>query len=149
MFTTYRLYIYGAVALAVLSALAYTAFECNAARSQLAATKLELSELRRDAAERLAKANAETALAQQRATELQQKASNEYQKKLADLRAAYAARLRDSQAPARSPDVPRLPDPAHGVDGPAADSGLASACAETTLQLTELQRWIRDALKTR
>lgn len=77
--------------------------------------------------------------------------SNEYQTRLADLRRRYdALRVQQRPAPVRlssasgsgTAPVPRVPDSTGGPD--AAPEVDPFACEANTLQLEELQRWIRD-----
>lgn len=80
-----------------------------------------------------------------------QEVSNEYQARLADLRRRYdALRLRAGAAkvglgnPGRggTAPVPVLPDAAGGPDAAAAPDPFA--CEANSLQLDELQHWLRD-----
>jgi len=70
----------------------------------------------------------------------------DYQTRLADLRRDYERRLRDKDGagslPATAATTSRVDDPA--VDTRSLErSALLERCAETTLQLEELQAWIR------
>lgn len=147
MFEQFKLYIVGAALLALVGGAAWLIHERNSAQREVAALKLQITELQRDAETKLAAANAAALAASKKATALQLKASNEYQSNLALLRAAYAARVRavDPEAPVGPGSLPGLSVPAGRPDVPAADAGLAARCAETTLQLTSLQDWINRA----
>lgn len=148
MFLAYRLYLYGAIALALVASFGVLGYKLHSAQADLATAKLEVVELHRTHAERQALANAATVMANQQSAALQRKASDEYQTKLAALRATYAASVRViANTPSLDPHVPGLPESAGGPDGPACDPGLASRAAEVTLQLVELQAWIRANLK--
>ena len=69
--------------------------------------------------------------------------SNDYAKKLADLRSYYSKRLRNATRP-RSSQVPSVPQSPLPVDATPAYVELAGACAETTQQLISLQEWVRE-----
>jgi len=70
----------------------------------------------------------------------------DYQTRLADLRRDYERRMRDKDG---TGSMPTTADAASRADHPAVDtrslerSALLERCAETTLQLEELQKWIR------
>lgn len=65
--------------------------------------------------------------------------ANEYQTRLAAIKSYYTG----LRKPAGVCNMPTLPDTASGIDGGRTDD-LPGQCAETTLQLMELQRWVRD-----
>jgi hypothetical protein len=65
---------------------------------------------------------------------------NEYEARLAAVNNYYARGLHD----ARTGHVPTNADTSAGVATDTAYADLARRCAETTLQLTELQNWIRS-----
>lgn len=64
----------------------------------------------------------------------------DYKERLAAVQRRYADSLRKSSSSA----VPRTPDSPRAVDEAAANSNpyFVEKCAETTLQLVELQKWI-------
>ena len=77
------------------------------------------------------------------------KAADSYNRRIADLRAYYAARVPGGSGGGQ---VPRPADPAGGANGYTPDhlpdpAILASQCAETTLMLTSLQDWVSDVTK--
>jgi len=65
---------------------------------------------------------------------------DEYEGKLAAVHNYYAQRVQPS--PSRS-NVPAVSKPTQCTNVPAPDTGLAERCARTTLQLTELQKWVK------
>lgn len=65
---------------------------------------------------------------------------DEYKAKLALLRTYYANGVRN---PGSGP-VPSLSDPSKPFDPTASYALLAGQCAETTLMLVELQKWLRE-----
>lgn len=66
---------------------------------------------------------------------------NEYEAKMAAIRNYYAQWLRDNNASGGK--LPSIPGAPQGVDAAAAHAILVGQCAETTLQVTSLQEWIR------
>ncbi len=86
-----------------------------------------------------------TAEAIAKQTEINRQAGDDYETKLAAIRAYYARRLRDAHAAGASGgQVSALPEPAAIAHESPAYLELASACAETTQQLVSLQEWIRS-----
>lgn len=69
---------------------------------------------------------------------------NDYQNRLADLRAQYASRLSSSP---RGGQVSAPANTSNGANAATAYNELAAKCAETTLQLTELQEWVRRTVR--
>jgi len=67
---------------------------------------------------------------------------DEYEGKLAAVHNYYAQRVQ--QPSPSSSNVPAVSKPAQCANVPAPDAGLARRCAQTTLQLTELQKWVRS-----
>lgn len=65
---------------------------------------------------------------------------NEYEAKMAAVRNYYAQWVRDNAGSGKLPTIPGAPK---GVDAATANAILAGQCAETTVQLTSLQEWIR------
>jgi len=66
---------------------------------------------------------------------------NEYEAKMAAVRNYYAQWVRDNNAGGgKLSPIPGTPD---GVDAATANAILAQQCAETTVQVTSLQEWIR------
>lgn len=82
---------------------------------------------------------------------ISQEASDDYQTRLARLRADFDSRLRAEAARRAGAGgggdaVSGLPDPAGGPDGAAAPAGPAAfefACRANTIQLEGLQDWVR------
>lgn len=148
-----KLYVYAALAVALVAAFGYMKYELNSAESALSEARLETQTLRTQAATDLAAAQVE-ARAAERAHALQTKESEvDHAKRLATLRSQVAVartasppapgvRPTADQTPAPACSVPGLPVPAGELDGGPADSGLASRCAETTLQLIDLKAWV-------
>jgi hypothetical protein len=66
---------------------------------------------------------------------------DEYEGKLAAVHNYYSERM---QRDTSSSNVPAVSKPAQCVNVSAPDAGLARRCAQTTLQLTELQKWVRS-----
>ena len=66
---------------------------------------------------------------------------NEYETRLAALRAYYARRVQ--QPSAGGGNVSGVSKPSPGTDGSTSDPEFVGRCAETTAQLTALQAWIR------
>ena len=65
---------------------------------------------------------------------------NEYEAKMAAVRNYYAQWVRDNAGSGKLPTIPGAPE---GVDAATANAILAQQCAETTVQVTSLQEWIR------
>lgn len=65
---------------------------------------------------------------------------NEYEAKMAAVRNYYAQWVRDNAGSGKLPTIPGAPK---GVDAATANAILAGQCAETTVQLSSLQEWIR------
>jgi len=79
--------------------------------------------------------------------EVKEKIHEDYQKQLADLRRYYDKRLREQSSSHMSSGS----DATRGVNGSSGNSrsnrsatSLVEDCAEVTLQLQELQRWVRE-----
>jgi len=68
--------------------------------------------------------------------------ANQYEARLSAVHSYYAERVLDTGASRGS--VPPVPKPTSCPVSPAPDAGLVRRCAETTLQLTELQNWVRS-----
>jgi len=66
---------------------------------------------------------------------------SEYDARLAAIHNYYADRM---QRDTGSSNVPAVSKPAQCPNVSAPDTGLARRCAQTTLQLTELQKWVRS-----
>jgi hypothetical protein len=67
---------------------------------------------------------------------------NEYEGRLAAVHNYYADRVLDTST--SSSNVPTVSKPTVCPNVPAADTRLIRRCAETTLQLTELQKWVQS-----
>jgi len=67
---------------------------------------------------------------------------DEYEGKLAAVHNYYSERMQ--QPSPSSGNVSPVSKPAQCPNVPAPDAGLARRCAQTTLQLTELQKWVRS-----
>lgn len=67
---------------------------------------------------------------------------DEYEGKLAAVHNYYAQRVQ--QPSPSSGNVSTVSKPAQCANVPAPDAGLARRCAQTTLQLTELQKWVKN-----
>jgi len=68
--------------------------------------------------------------------------ANQYEARLSAVHSYYGERLLDTSASSGS--VPTVSKPTACPARPAPDAGLVRRCAETTLQLTELQNWVRS-----
>lgn len=68
--------------------------------------------------------------------------ANQYEARLSAVSNYYADRLLDTRASSGS--LPTVSKPAQCPNAAPADSVSARQCAETTLQLTELQNWVRS-----
>ena len=69
---------------------------------------------------------------------------NEYEARLSAVHSYYNERVLDPSP--SSSNVPTVSKPARCPNVPAPDAGLVRRCAETTLQLVQLQKWI-DGVK--
>ena len=67
---------------------------------------------------------------------------DEYEGKLAAVHNYYAQRVQ--QPSPSSGNVSTVSKPSVCPNVPAPDAGLARRCAQTTLQLTELQKWVKS-----
>jgi len=67
---------------------------------------------------------------------------NEYEGRLAAVHNYYADRVLDTST--SSSNVPTVSKPTVCPNVPVTDTGLIRRCAETTLQLTELQKWVQS-----
>jgi hypothetical protein len=67
--------------------------------------------------------------------------ANQYEARLSAVHSYYAERV---QPDSNSGNVPAFPKPAQCVNAAPANTVPAGQCAETTLQLTELQNWVRS-----
>jgi hypothetical protein len=68
--------------------------------------------------------------------------TNQYEARLSAVHSYYGDRLLDTRASSGS--VPPVSKPSICPNVSAPDTGLIRRCAETTLQLTELQNWVRS-----
>ena len=68
--------------------------------------------------------------------------TNQYEARLSAVHSYYGDRLLDTGAGRSS--VPAVPKPASCAHATPANAVSARQCAETTLQLTELQNWVRS-----
>ena len=68
--------------------------------------------------------------------------TNQYEARLSAVHSYYAERLLDTSA--NSGSVSTIPKPAQCVNAAPANTVSARQCTETTLQLTELQNWVRS-----
>jgi hypothetical protein len=68
--------------------------------------------------------------------------ANQYEARLSAVHSYYSERLLDTGA--SRGNVPAVPKPAQRVNATPANAVSARQCAETTLQLTELQNWVRS-----
>jgi hypothetical protein len=92
-------------------------------------------------AEIAALGKAQEQINEQKAKEHEFKAAaikNEYEAKLSAVHNYYANRMRDASASG----MPTISKPASGFNANTTDTVPAGQCAETTLQLIELQSWI-------
>ena len=69
---------------------------------------------------------------------------NEYEARLSAVHNYYAQRV---QPDTSSSNLPSVPKPSVCPNVPAPDTGLIRRCAQTTLQLTELQKWVQSVTK--
>ena len=67
--------------------------------------------------------------------------ANQYEARLSAVHSYYAERLLDTST--NSGSVSTVPKPTQCVNATPANAVSARQCAETTLQLTELQNWVR------
>ena len=68
--------------------------------------------------------------------------ANQYEARLSAVHSYYSERLLDTGAGRGS--VPAVPKPANCANATPANTVSARQCAETTLQLTELQNWVKS-----
>ena len=68
--------------------------------------------------------------------------ANQYEARLSAVHSYYSERLLDTGA--SRGNVPTVPKPANCANAAPANTVSARQCAETTLQLTELQNWVRS-----
>ena len=68
--------------------------------------------------------------------------TNQYEARLSAVHSYYSERLLDTGAGRNS--VPTVPKPASCAHATPTNAVSARQCAETTLQLTELQNWVRS-----
>jgi hypothetical protein len=68
--------------------------------------------------------------------------TNQYEARLSAVHSYYGDRLLDTGA--SSSRVPTIPKPTSCSNAATTDTVSARQCAETTLQLTELQNWVRS-----
>lgn len=68
--------------------------------------------------------------------------ANQYEARLSAVHSYYGERLLDANASSSS--VPAVPKPTVCANATPANTVSARQCAETTLQLTELQNWVRS-----
>ena len=66
---------------------------------------------------------------------------NEYEARLSAVHNYYAQRV---QPDTSSSNLPSVSKPSVCPNVPASDTGLIRRCAQTTLQLTELQKWVKS-----
>jgi hypothetical protein len=66
---------------------------------------------------------------------------NEYEARLFAVHNYYAQRV---QPDTSSSNLPSVPKPSQCPNVSAPDTGLIRRCAQTTLQLTELQKWVQN-----
>jgi len=79
---------------------------------------------------------------------------NDYEDKLAALDAAYSSNVVDitkrvQQPNASSNSLPTVSKPTRTIVRTITDPLFARACAETTLQLSELQKWVQGQLNVK
>jgi hypothetical protein len=67
--------------------------------------------------------------------------SNQYEARLSAVHSYYSERVQPNPS---SSNVSPVSKPTNCANVPAPDAGLVRRCAETTLQLTELQNWVRS-----
>ena len=75
---------------------------------------------------------------------LSESIKSEYEARLSAVHNYYAQRV---QPDTSSSNLPSVPKPSVCPNVPTADTGLIRRCAETTLQLTELQKWVQSVTK--
>ena len=73
---------------------------------------------------------------------LSESIKSEYDARLSAVHNYYAQRVQ--QPSPSSGNVSTVSKPAQCANVPAPDAGLARRCAQTTLQLTELQKWVKS-----
>ena len=67
--------------------------------------------------------------------------ANQYEARLSAVHSYYADRVQPNPS---SGNLPTIPKPTSCPNATTADTVSARQCAETTLQLTELQNWVRS-----
>ena len=72
---------------------------------------------------------------------LSESIKSEYDARLSAVHNYYAQRV---QPDTSSSNLPSVSKPSVCPNVPAPDAGLARRCAQTTLQLTELQKWVKS-----
>ena len=72
---------------------------------------------------------------------LSESIKSEYDARLSAVHNYYADRVQPNPS---SSNLPSVPKPSVCPNVPAPDAGLARRCAQTTLQLTELQKWVKS-----
>ena len=72
---------------------------------------------------------------------LSESIKSEYDARLSAVHNYYAQRV---QPDTSSSNLPSVSKPSVCSNVPAPDAGLARRCAQTTLQLTELQKWVKS-----
>ena len=72
---------------------------------------------------------------------LSESIKSEYDARLSAVHNYYAQRVQPNSS---SSNLPSVPKPSVCPNVPAPDAGLARRCAQTTLQLTELQKWVQS-----
>ena len=75
---------------------------------------------------------------------LSESIKSEYDARLSAVHNYYAQRV---QPDTSSSNLPSVPKPSVCPNVPASDTGLIRRCAQTTLQLTELQKWVQSVTK--
>ena len=75
---------------------------------------------------------------------LSESIKSEYDARLSAVHNYYAQRV---QPDTSSSNLPSVSKPSVCSNVPASDTGLIRRCAQTTLQLTELQKWVQSVTK--
>ena len=75
---------------------------------------------------------------------LSESIKSEYDARLSAVHNYYAQRV---QPDTSSSNLPSVSKPSVCPNVPASDTGLIRRCAQTTLQLTELQKWVQSVTK--
>jgi microcystin degradation protein MlrC len=94
-------------------------------------------------AKAVAAAEAHVVEVQQHETEVTTKVTDEYEKRLFDLRQRYAVSVRRQPTTASRRDLPTISPGPVRIDAAISDGVPAGQCAETTLMLDQLQAWVR------